>query len=193
VLSLARGGPSPIIDVGADHGHVAAALGSIATERDPRRIGRQDVTWVVADGLRPFRRVGTAIIAGMGANTIIGILSAGPSPEVAVLHAQDDPPTLRRWLAANGWRLDVELPVREGRGFAIVIRARPGVETASGLHLHHGPRLLEQWPPGTSDAVDHDIAALDALLARPALPEIRQIELREHRSFLVDQRSQHPD
>ena len=141
--------PAPIVvDVGADHGHVARALGAIATEKAPGRVGRRDVPWVVADGLRPFRRVDVAIIAGMGAATIAGILERGPRPGVAaVLHAQDDPPGLRVWLAANGFRIDAERLVVEGAGFAEVIRAVPGTEVATGYALLFGPRLLEGDDP----------------------------------------------
>lgn len=193
ILAMAHGAPAPVIDVGADHGHVAHALGAIATERDPRRLGRPDVRWVVADGLRPFREVGTAIIAGMGAHTIIGILSAGPRPSRLILHAQDDPPTLRRWLAANGWRIDDEVMVPEGRGYAAILLANPGEETATGLHLHYGPRLLERWPPGTSAGVAFTLHALDALLQTPTLPDARRRELEEHWDFLMNQRARHPD
>lgn len=136
-----------VVDVGADHGHVAAALGAIATERAPQRRGRSDVRWVIADGLRPFRRVDVAIIAGMGARTIASILQAGPRPAVAVLHAQDDPVTLRRWLAENGWRIDAEALAEEARRFAEVIRVRPGREDATGSWLDFGPRLLTDGHP----------------------------------------------
>lgn len=150
ILSLCpRGGV--MVDVGADHGHVAAALGGIATERHPRRIGRRDVPWVVADGLRPFEHVDLAVIAGMGARTIARILDVGPKPRVAVLHAQDDPPVLRRWLAENGWRIDAEALAPEAGRFAEVLRALPGRETASGYWLDFGPRLLEGDDPHLRD------------------------------------------
>lgn len=137
----------PIVDVGADHGHVAHALGAIATERMPGRIGRRDVPWVVCDGLAAFREVDVAVIAGMGARTIAGILERGPTPRVAVLHAQDDPPLLRRWLAANGWAIEAEGLAPEANRFAEVIRAVRGHETAAGLELELGPRLLEGTDP----------------------------------------------
>lgn len=136
-----------IVDVGADHGHVAAAVGAIATERQPHRAGRSDVRWVIADGLRPFRRVDVAIIAGMGAHTIASILEAGPTPAVAVLHAPDDPIALRRWLASHGWRIEAEALAPEARRFAEVIRAVPGQETAEGMELDFGPRLLRSDDP----------------------------------------------
>lgn len=136
-----------IVDIGADHGHVAHAVGAIATERAPHRRGRPDVPWVVADGLRPFRALDVAIIAGMGAHTIAGILAEAPPLGSAILHAPDDPPTLRCWLAAHGWRIDAEGLAPEARRFAEVIRAVPGRETATGTRLALGPRLLEGDDP----------------------------------------------
>lgn len=140
-------GSGVVVDVGADHGHVAAAIGAIATERAPGRIGRPDVPWVIADGLRPFRRVDLAVIAGMGALTIAGILERGPKPAAAVLHAPDDPPVLRAWLAAHGWRIEAEALAPEARRYAEVLRVVPGEEQATGLWLTFGPRLLEGGDP----------------------------------------------
>jgi tRNA A22 N-methylase len=136
-----------VVDVGADHGHVAYALGAVATERALHRRGRSDVRWVVADGLRPFRRVDLAVVGGMGADTIGRILAEGPRPAVVVVHAADDPPRLRRWLADHGWRIDAERLAREAGRFAEVIRAVPGAEHAEDLDLALGPRLLSGDDP----------------------------------------------
>jgi len=144
IRALVPAGHGPVIDVGADHGHVAAGLpGAMATERAPGRMGRPDVAWVVADGLAPFRRVGVAIIAGMGAHTIARILSAGPRPQIAVVHAPDDPPTLRELLASAGWRIDDERAVPEGPRLAEIIRVVPGAEPATGPALRWGPKLAD--------------------------------------------------
>ncbi len=136
-----------VVDVGADHGHVAHALGAIATERAPHRAGRPDVPWVIADGLRAFRAVPVAVIAGMGAHTIARIVAAGPRPDVLIAHCPDDPGTLRALLTADGYRIDAEELEPEGPRFAHVIRFVPGVETASGLTLHYGPTLLASDGP----------------------------------------------
>lgn len=140
--------PGVLVDVGADHGHVASAVGAIATERMPGRIGRRDVPWVVADGLAPFRYVDTAVIAGMGAHTILGILDRGPRPRRAlIVHAPDAPALLRRGLAERGWRIDHEMLAPEARRYAEVIRAIPGREPSTGAHLDLGPRLLVSDDP----------------------------------------------
>lgn len=140
-------GIEPIIDVGADHGYVAAALGAIAVERLPHRRGPAAVRWVIADGLQPFRAIGTAIICGMGADRIVAILAASVRPRAIVVHATDDPDRLRVGLAAHGWRIDAERLAADGRGFAEVIRAVPGTEPSAGARLRVGPRLLEGGDP----------------------------------------------
>ena len=94
----------------------------------------------------------------MGARTIAGILDRGPRPALAVLHAQDDPPELRRWLAANGWHIDAEGLAPEAGRFAEVIRAVPGEESAEGLWLDYGPRLLTVGDPLLLDHLDQLMA-----------------------------------
>ncbi len=138
-----------VVDMGCDHGHTTRALQDLGTaelvvgsERRSNRLPRRaDLCLVVADKLAPFRRVDLAVITGMGPHVILEALKA--RPEVAVVHSPDRCDTLRRGLAAQGWRIDAEGLAREGRGFAEVIRVLPGEETATGLALAFGPRLLE--------------------------------------------------
>ena len=141
-----------IVDVGADHAHVARALGAIASERQPGIARNRAVPWVIADGLAPFREVDVAVIAGMGARTIAGILQRGPRPRVAAVHhAQDDPPLLRQWLAAHGWRIDAEALAPEAGRFAELVRVVPGEEPSTGETLALGPRLLAEGHPLLAD------------------------------------------
>lgn len=136
-----------IIDVGADHGYVAEHLGAIASERMPHRRGRRPIPWVIADGLKPYAHADAAIIAGMGAHKIIQILQEAPPITTLVLHATDAPRRVRAYLAQNGWCIDVERIVPEGRAFAEVIRAKKGNEPATGLELAFGPKLLQTKGP----------------------------------------------
>lgn len=133
-----------MVEVGCDHGYIALSCGAIGTERHRHRLPREvTVPLVVADGLRPFRRAGVAIIAGIGAHAIARILSEGCRPDAAILHAPDRPGWLRRWCATHGWCIDAEVLAPEGGRFAEVIRVLPGQETATGLDLEFGPRLLQ--------------------------------------------------
>lgn len=147
LVRLARRGPEPRVDVGADHGWVARALGCVATERRPHRRALPDGVWVVADGLDAFGPLGTAVIAGMGWRTIARIIGRAPPVERYVLHAQDDPPALRRWLAANGFRIADEALAPEAKRYAEVVVAVPGEEAAHGPVLELGPVLLQGHDP----------------------------------------------
>jgi len=136
-----------VVDVGSDHGHVAAALASehdlvIATERRSNRLPDQSLLRVVADGLAPFRRVDLAIVCGMGPHSILHVLSNGPRPRVAVVHSPDRTDTLRRGLKGRGWRIDAEALAMENERCAEVIRIVPGDEPAEGHALLFGPLLL---------------------------------------------------
>jgi tRNA (adenine22-N1)-methyltransferase len=155
-----------IVDVGADHGFVAQLVGAIATERLPHRIGQSPVPWVVADGLRPFRHVDVAIIAGMGARTIGRILDNGPRPKVVVVHAQDDPPALRRYLAANQWKIDAEALAPEAGRFAEIIRAVPGQEEVRGFKLDYGPVLLDSDEPYLPAHLAQLVGYIESLISK---------------------------
>lgn len=171
LVRLALEGPPPRIDVGADHGRVAAALGCIATEREPARCGPALVPWVVADGLDPFRAVGTAVIAGMGARAILRIVGRAPPVRRLVLHAQDDPGALRRGLADAGFRVVDEALAPEGRGFAEVVVAEPGANGFPELELELGPVLLCAADPHREAWLALRIAELTGVRDTAGVPE----------------------
>jgi tRNA A22 N-methylase len=174
--ALAELGPDPVVvDVGCDHGHVAAALGAIGVERRRQRLPRRDdVPLVVADGLRPFRRVDLAVITGMGAETILGVLDAGPRPTVAVLHATERAWALRQGLATRGYRIDAEGLAPEARGYAEVMRVSLGEETTTGLRLAFGPKLLHD--PSLLAHVANERARWAIRAERASSPEREQAE-----------------
>ena len=168
LIALASTGPEPRVDVGADHGRVAEAIGGFATEIQTDHPRRAGIQWVVMDGLKGLRHVGTAVIAGMGARTIARILQEAPPIEQAVLHAQDDPPALRRWLAGHGWRITHEALAPEARRFAEIIVAVRGREQATGLELEYGPKLLHGDDPLLRDHLAQLGGHLRRLVAQTA-------------------------
>lgn len=176
-----------VVDVGCDHGHLSFALGAVGVERTPRSLPeRTDIQRVVADGLKPFREVPCAVIAGMGARSIIAILEAGPRPGVAIVHATDDPEWLRVALAARGWRLDRERLVGEGNHISELIRVVPGAEPSTGLRLRFGPRLLEHGDPLLSEHIARRLQYFEGLATVVVdAPASRRAEVAQWRSFLT--------
>ena len=151
-----------VVDVGCDHGHVAAALGAVGVEREPHRVPRRPGRFLAGDGLAAFRQVDTAIIAGMGPATLLGILDRGPRPQTLVAHCPDGMYRVRQGLAERGWRIDREGLAREGERISEVLRAVHGTETATGHRLLFGP-LLED------DPLVEDLAARHLSRWRPLL------------------------
>lgn len=106
------------------------------------------------DGLEPLRpgEVDVVVMAGMGGNTIAGVLER--SPEVLagvtrlVLQPMADPGDLRLWLVRNGWRLADEELVRVNEKFYIIIAAEPGEELCrDDFMLEIGPVLVRKCSP----------------------------------------------
>ncbi|MGC6515934.1 MAG: tRNA (adenine(22)-N(1))-methyltransferase TrmK [Myxococcota bacterium] len=182
--------PTPMVDVGADHGLVAQALGCWATERMPDRRSSAPLPWIIADGLRPFRRVGTAIIAGMGAHRILDLLDHAPPLEVLVVHAPDRPPMLRQGLNQRGWRIEAERLAPEAGQYAVTMRARPGVPHPDDLWLHHGPVLLRQPTDPNGWIVAHlrqQLAWFEHLsITLAATAPERSVWAMTHRDFLQE-------
>ena len=131
------------VDVGADHGHVAAALGAVASEREPHRLPRRtDVARTVADGLRGHRDVELAILTGMGPRLILRILDEAPRPQELIAHSPQHSHVLRAGLAARGWRVHQEGLAPENGRLAEVLHLRPGESPHSGYVLEFGESLM---------------------------------------------------
>jgi tRNA A22 N-methylase len=187
ILSLLPRGQT-VIDVGADHGYVAHAVNGIATERMPHRRGKQGRRWVVMDGLSAFRDVEVAVIAGMGALTIDRILRHGPRPRVIVVHAPDDPQTLRARLAQTGWRIEDERLAPEAGRFAEIIRLTQGQETTRGLFLEYGPVLLRRPSADLVQHLEHHRAYQQERARLTAQHDLgRHTDARERIQFLEEQ------
>lgn len=190
LVRFARTGPEPRVDVGADHGWVARELGCIATERRPDRIALGDGRWVVSDGLDAFGPLGTAIVAGMGARTIARIVGRAPPVQRFVLHAQDDPPALRTWLAANGWRIVDEGLAPEAKRYAEVVVVERGEEPTSGLVLELGPVLQQGRDPLAREHFEQLLGYFSGLAEKTrGAPSARArfVERRDHlRRWLED-------
>ena len=131
-----------IIDVGTDHAYIPIRLllddpGATAVATDirpgPLQRARTDaeyygvsdrLTLLLGDGLAPCTPDSgdTVILAGMGGETMIGILSAAPwaKEKQLILQPQTKIEELRNWLASNGYGIfDAALVHDTGRLYLV--------------------------------------------------------------------------
>ena len=135
-----------VADVGTDHGYLGIWLlqqgiarsviaGDIApgplsaARRNAEKYGySEQMEFYLSDGVRNIPRdFDTLVCAGMGADTIISILNtASWLKDIRyrlVLQCQSKTPMLRRYLSENGWRIQEESVVRDGRFLYTVMEA----------------------------------------------------------------------
>ncbi|MDP9325000.1 MAG: class I SAM-dependent methyltransferase [Candidatus Dormibacteraeota bacterium] len=121
-------------DIGSGHGALAAALAArgqrvVATERTPRTAagltadlarrldGLAGPVVRMGEGLAPLAEgeVATAVIAGMGARSIVRILDSAPwLPPWLVLQPIQEPGLVAAWIESKGWRYTAT-ETRQGR------------------------------------------------------------------------------
>ncbi|MCA9835911.1 MAG: SAM-dependent methyltransferase [Trueperaceae bacterium] len=104
----------------------------------------------LGDGLKAVKQgeFESLSISGMGAATILKILTPEKLPSILVLQANDRPEILRTWALEHGYKLTNETMV-SGFWPYIILRFEPGQEAAyeglePDLALHFGPLLLKQ-------------------------------------------------
>ena len=162
---------SRLADVGTDHGYIPAALllegrigEAIASDigREPlEHAARTARQWGVADrmelrlcdGLSAIApgEADTVVIAGMGGDNIVDILSAAPwtrEGTLLLLQPMSRPETLRRWLPENGYAVTAEELVLDKGTIYPILSVRGGPHASR--HRRGGLRRL---PAGGGPAV----------------------------------------
>ena len=127
-----------IVDVGTDHGYlgiwllqqgiVSSVIASdivpgplSAAKANAEKYGMSEkMEFYLSNGLQSVPRdFNTMVCAGMGADTMISILSAAPWMQDRkyrmVLQCQSKAPRLRKYLSDNGWRITEATVLRDGR------------------------------------------------------------------------------
>lgn len=157
-----------VADVGADHGYlgiwllqqgiasrvIASDIGEgplSAAIANAKKYGCADkMTFCLSDGVQNIPRdFDTLVCAGMGAETMISILSGGPwlqDPKYRlILQCQTKTHLLRRYLSETGWRIMEESVVRDGRFLytAMEVEWRPGYTLLTPGEWFFPPALLE--------------------------------------------------
>lgn len=148
-----------VADIGTDHGYLGIwllkngiARSVIASDIAPGPLSaarRNAVKYGCADSMEFYlsdgvasvpRDFDTLVCAGMGADTMISILSAAPwlkqEKYRLILQCQSKTPMLRRYLSENGWHIRKETLLQDGRFLYTVMEL---------IHREENPLSPGQW------------------------------------------------
>ena len=197
---------SRVADVGCDHGYLSIYLlqsgkarsviasdineGPLrsAVENAEKYGVAENIRFYLSDGVRNIPRdFDTLVCAGMGGDTMISILEAAPwlrsESYRLVLQCQSKTPMLRQYLSEQGWRIEKESVLRDGRFLYTVMSAVYGPHTPlTAGQCHISPALLAGRDEALGDYYRWVLGGLEiatahrsepALLA--ALEELRQL------------------
>lgn len=212
-----------VADIGCDHGYLGIyllknniAASVIASDINPQplesakrnanKFGTADkMQFCLSDGAKDIPRdFDTMVCAGMGADTIISILSSAPwlqsSQYRLILQCQSKTPVLRKFLSESGWRITEESVLRDGRFLYTVMEViwQPDHPRLTTGEWYFPPAILEnpskEVPEyyngiifrlsraingrGEDDAAEM-VAALTELKALAQQPELRWLEERK--------------
>lgn len=166
-----------VADVGCDHGYlgiyllqqgIASFVAAMDLRPEPLEKARQNaarfqtadrMSFAVCDGLSAVGKgfVDTVVCAGMGGDTISGILEDcnwAKDPEITwILQPQSSGNDLRRWLGAHEYRILRETLVRDGGFLYSVMEVRfgggepltPGRQYVSEQLLENDPELVREY------------------------------------------------
>ena len=167
---------SRVADVGTDHGFLAVFLAEqgiaasvVATDvrEGPLAAAKQNISAAgleerislrLCDGLADVRpeEADVIILAGMGGETIAGILARAPwaleNGRLLLLSPQSKQELLREWLWTHGCAIRREALVRDaGRIYPILCAGGKAQRRPDAAELHMGV-----WPPETRDALFYE-------------------------------------
>ena len=160
-----------VADIGCDHGYLSihllqtgVASSIIASDvaegplqsaiRNAQKYGlREKITFYLSDGVRNIPRdFDSLVCAGMGADTMMSILSAAPwlkDPKYRlILQCQSKRPELRQWLYDSGYAIRRETLAKDGKFVYSVMEVvyAPG-ESITPAQCYITPQLLEDNHP----------------------------------------------
>lgn len=190
---------SIVADVGCDHGYLGIYLltNGIANQviasdinEGPLQAARYNAEKYGVTGRMTFhlgsgvsnvpRDFDVLVCAGMGADTMISILSAAPWLKDAryrlILQCQSKTPLLRRYLSENGWRITEESVLRDGRFLYTVMAVCWGPDTPRLTvgQWYFSPALAESPSPEAKEYFSRILDGLRLALSHRDDPEKKQ-------------------
>ena len=156
-----------VADVGCDHGYlgiyllkqnIASAIYAGDVNEGPLHSAIQNakkyevsdkISFYLSDGLKSFPRdFDTMVCAGMGADTMVSVLKDAPwlkdNKYTLILQCQSKTHYLRKYLSDQGFRIEKERIVRDGRFLYTVMKViyLPGTSLTPG-QLYYSPALMD--------------------------------------------------
>ena len=120
----------------------------------------------LSNGFEKFNKgeVQTAVIAGMGGETICEILKRDIGIENFVLQPQSGHRELRLFLLSNGYVIKDEKICREGRKmYVAMLVSRGRMDNLSQAELEIGPILIKERPPLFNDYVKYRLYEINSI------------------------------
>ena len=165
-----------VADVGCDHGYLSIHLlqtgiashvyasdvrqGPLSSaKRNAASYGVKDkIDFFLSDGVQSLPRdFDTLICAGMGADTMVSILTAAPWLQGGayrlILQCQSKTPLLRQYLSETGWQIAAETVLRDGRFLYTVMEViwNPSVPKLTVGQWYFPPALLKRKTPEAAE------------------------------------------
>ena len=198
-----------VADIGCDHGYLSIHLltegiASCCIASDVREGPLQSavmnakkfgvsekIQFCLSDGVRDIpREFDTLVCAGMGADTMVHILTDAPwlrdEKYRLVLQCQSKTPMLRQYLSDNGWQIAEETVLRDGRFLYTVMEVwwQPEHPRLTEAEYYFPPALLENPSEDTPayhkwvcDGFRLELRHRDDPHRRAILEELEKIEL----------------
>ncbi len=193
-----------VADIGCDHGYLGISLlkeniASFVIAADIRKMPlqsaiqnaerfgvREQMAFYLSDGVQNIPRdFDTMVCAGMGGDTMVSILQQAPwlksNQYTLILQCQTRTHTLRQALSENGWLIENETIVRDGKFLYTVMRVvyKPGTPLTPG-QCYFPPALLSNPQPELTEyfriVVKGAENAAKHMDNRPVLEELYQIK-----------------
>ena len=165
-----------VADVGCDHGYLSIHLlqtgiashvyasdvrqGPLSSaKRNAASYGVKDkIDFFLSDGVQSLPRdFDTLICAGMGADTMVSILTAAPWLQGGayrlILQCQSKTPLLRQYLSETGWQIAAETVLRDGRFLYTVMEViwNTSVPKLTVGQWYFPPALLKRKTPEAAE------------------------------------------
>lgn len=157
-----------VADVGCDHGYLGIYLLEnniaefvIAADINPmplksaknnaeKYVHAHQMSFHLSDGVKNIpREFDVLVCAGMGADTIISILEDAPwlksSEYRLILQCQSKTPALRQYLSDNGWSIEKEAVLRDGRFLYTIMEIiwQPNAPRLTAAQSYFPPAILK--------------------------------------------------